>query len=495
MATGNNGLLDGVRRIGGKFRDLTIDGGLPGAPLGFRIRGATKSGPPVTGTWKAGDQVPDRSGTVWTCVTGGTGHAAAWAGSLTGLAPSGDATGAKDLAAITGLLNLAGRASLQAGQFYINGALAPVSGTTLNGAGPDATIVSQVSTTANGITISATTVANIKITDLRLNGPGSGSGIGLTAVANGGANPVTGLVLDNLIVYEFGSHGVYTQNTVQSRISGIQAVNNLGRGIWGNEGTSTTWINCYANTNPDERGYYFQSMLYSAAIGCASDGNAIGYEADGCDSFTFVSCGAEGTAAGSSGLDGTSIKINGCTNTKVISGRALNNAAVGLYFTGNSQECSVDGFTETATGSPTASIKVDSGCTVTAQSYVCDTAQSFALRVHVPAVTRVRRRGRVRLRQRHERRCDREHPVSEHRHRGAGQHDPGRDAVRQHPRRDFRNVFPCHRAYVHPGHDHRRQRQLHRTAPDRRHPHPQGLVGEIHLHQRGRHVDGGDLLT
>jgi hypothetical protein len=72
MGNINTGVLDGVRRIGAKVRDLTIDGGVPGAPLGYRLRGATQSGPPAAGTWKAGDQVPDRNGSIWICTAGGT---------------------------------------------------------------------------------------------------------------------------------------------------------------------------------------------------------------------------------------------------------------------------------------------------------------------------------------------------------------------------------------------------------------------------------------
>jgi hypothetical protein len=79
MALANNGILDGLRRIGAKVRDLVIDGGLPGAPLGYRLRGATQAGAPQTGTWKAGDQVPDRNAAVWICTAGGTGPGASWA--------------------------------------------------------------------------------------------------------------------------------------------------------------------------------------------------------------------------------------------------------------------------------------------------------------------------------------------------------------------------------------------------------------------------------
>ena len=151
MATGNSGALDGIRRIAGKFRDLAVDGGLPGAPLGFRMRGATTSGPPQTGTWKAGDQVPDRNGTVWTCVTAGTGNAAAWQGSLTGLAPSGDATGAKDYANIQGLLNPAGKVFLQPGVFYVSNMLQVKSNSSLAGAGKGVTTIKMASGSWSGV--------------------------------------------------------------------------------------------------------------------------------------------------------------------------------------------------------------------------------------------------------------------------------------------------------------------------------------------------------
>jgi hypothetical protein len=72
MANTNNGVLDGVRRIGAKIRELTIDGGLPGAPLGFRLRGATTAGHPATGMWKTGDETRDRNGIIWICTAGGS---------------------------------------------------------------------------------------------------------------------------------------------------------------------------------------------------------------------------------------------------------------------------------------------------------------------------------------------------------------------------------------------------------------------------------------
>lgn len=72
MTTINAGVLDGVRRIGAGVRDLSVQGGIGGAPLGMRIKGATLSGAPVTGTWKPGDLVTDRTGKIWQCTAGGT---------------------------------------------------------------------------------------------------------------------------------------------------------------------------------------------------------------------------------------------------------------------------------------------------------------------------------------------------------------------------------------------------------------------------------------
>lgn len=72
MTTINTGVLDGVRRIGAGVRDLSVQGGIGGAPLGMRIKGATLSGAPVTGTWRPGDLVTDRTGKIWQCTAGGT---------------------------------------------------------------------------------------------------------------------------------------------------------------------------------------------------------------------------------------------------------------------------------------------------------------------------------------------------------------------------------------------------------------------------------------
>ena len=78
MSNINNGVLDGVRRIAAKVRSLAVDGTAPGAPLGMRLMGASTSGAPKTGTWKAGDRADDRYGNAYICTAGGTGPGATW---------------------------------------------------------------------------------------------------------------------------------------------------------------------------------------------------------------------------------------------------------------------------------------------------------------------------------------------------------------------------------------------------------------------------------
>jgi peptidoglycan/xylan/chitin deacetylase (PgdA/CDA1 family) len=85
MPNVNNGVLDGVRRIGAKVRDLVVDG-VPGATAGFRLRGATQSGPPTAGTWKPGDEIRDRTGQIF--VYTGTGSMNGWTAATAGLYPA-----------------------------------------------------------------------------------------------------------------------------------------------------------------------------------------------------------------------------------------------------------------------------------------------------------------------------------------------------------------------------------------------------------------------
>ena len=69
----NNGVLDGVRRIGADVRSLSITGTASRGAAWHAADGGDVSGAPQTGTWKAGSGA-DRCGNAWVCTTGGTGR-------------------------------------------------------------------------------------------------------------------------------------------------------------------------------------------------------------------------------------------------------------------------------------------------------------------------------------------------------------------------------------------------------------------------------------
>lgn len=395
MTNINDGVLNGVRRTGARVRDVIVDGGVPGAPLGLRVRGATKSGHPTSGSWRAGDEVRDRLGNVWICVISGT--PGSWVSSglyFNVLSYGADTTGVTDSttaiqSAITAATNAgSGTVFFPSGTYKISSALTiGVSSISLVGNGPSSTILSQTSTTANGITISSASGLNdISITGIGITGPGSGSGIGITAIANAGALRVERLTLANVIVTSMGSDGAQLTNCIMSRVDQCKFISNGAKGLHLEQGTTWRISNCWFTGNPNDRGFYANQTISSSLLDCGSDSNAIGYELLSCTAIQMIGCDVSGTAAGGSGLDGTSIKVNACFGVFISGSFIANNAAIGLYVTAASGSVIAYGIIETATGSPTASIKTDSGTDlliggadlVTATSYAANTISLLA---------------------------------------------------------------------------------------------------------------------
>jgi hypothetical protein len=238
----NSGVLDGIRRLGAKVRELTIDGNLPGAPLGYRLRGATAYGPPQTGTWKAGDVVPDRTGNIWTCLIGGAGLAAGWAPagpwfSVKGYGATGNGI-ANDSPAIAAAIAAAlavgggvvyfppGTYFLGTGPVFNTTSAASVNNIWLRGAGRGATtlLANGAKTGGNAdlvrvtIATASTYANNVTISDMTLNcapqGP-SGNGMTLEGISN--------LTLYNLHIIQPWGYGI----TWGSDGGGAPYVNNL----------------------------------------------------------------------------------------------------------------------------------------------------------------------------------------------------------------------------------------------------------------------------
>ena len=314
---------------------------------------------------------------------------------------AGGATGngvTDDTAAIQAAINAAAAATstdgtgnavyFPAGTYLISSVLTFSQDVILRGAGQNTSIIAQSSTSANGITISGATVQNVQIIDLQVAGPNSGTGVGINVTSDSGLNPATSLVLRNVIVVAFGSHGLQLEGPVVSTFDNVTSEDNGGRGwyIYGvngnNPATSCTFISCYANNNALDSFYVFDCN-YMSFNGCAVDGGGTGWVLGGCNNVVLTGCSAEDVAAAHS-LDGTSFKIttDGTSGSQgvVLNGcYAIGGNAVQFWVTGSSKDITLVAPIENSPGgSATASIKTDSGTTSVIINPVVTTAVSYA---------------------------------------------------------------------------------------------------------------------
>jgi hypothetical protein len=292
--------------------------------------------------------------------------------STVGLRPSGDVTGAKDLANINAAiaaLSAGGVLLLSPGTFYVNAAIVLPSGVSVQGSGMNATIINQVSTTAHGL-YSADNYRYGEIRDLQIVGPASGTGDGIH-FDKSTAGPAD-LLLANLFIRTMGGHGVYLNTAIVSTLIGVRSQSNGGDGFHTVGGTSMSFLGCYANGNTG-KGYYLSGTpSYCSLTGCACDSNAIAYQVDSGHAISFQGCGCEANT-------GNNFVISGGTNNTLQSCTVSNNAAIAFWVTSSALHASLIGCLENSvSGSPTASIQVDAGCTATLIDSGTATAKSLA---------------------------------------------------------------------------------------------------------------------
>lgn len=295
----------------------------------------------------------------------------------TGLAPSGDSSGALDTAAIQALLTATGKVSLQAGTFYINATLTVTSNTILQGAGEASTIIQQ--TNANLDCLKGTDLFSVVIRDIRLLGPGvshgtgTGNGINFTVTSNP-ANVY--LTMENLRVENFGVDGIAIATPIISTFSKVISIKNGRHGLHfygsgGSDGTSCSLNACFMGGNYGAA-YYFHQMAYSSLNGCAADANGTAYQYETCIGITENGCGSEEPydfSAQQAGYVGYSRWIN---NSKVVinSPYSVGNIGIAFNILNNSHVVISDmyegspGNTDSVTNNPTSSLTLDSSATV-----------------------------------------------------------------------------------------------------------------------------------
>lgn len=283
-------------------------------------------------------------------------------------------------AALNSVATGGGTLVFPAGTYLLSSALTVKPAVVLRGMGDNVTVLKQTSTTAH--CLAGTDVYAFGIHDMRLQGPGTGSGTGL--YLDRSAFPATVSVrLRDMTITGFGANGIDISNPITSTFSQVWSKSNGGYGFYlhgvvgGAAGTSCALTGCFADLNTGS-GFRIEAMTYCAFLGCASDRNAIGYDISGVGTqgISFTGCGSE-TQTLSGG--GYSWKLDGVIGVTLSGCWVYDNPSIGIWVTGGARSINLTGCTEnTPQVGATQFVKVDTGCKVTVTDIANTTANSYA---------------------------------------------------------------------------------------------------------------------
>lgn len=263
-----------------------------------------------------------------------------------------------------------------AGTYLISAALTLVTGVSMQGLSSEVSIINQSSTTADAV--DATDAASISISELLIEGPSSGTGVGINLGWSSAGN-VPFLSFTNLKVHNFGSDGIAIETPIVSNFNNVVSQGNGGYGFnFYHAGTSCTFNNCWARDNAFA-GYHFYESVYMNLSGCASDGNGVGYLVENAQSIGFYACGCESTVASGGDWDGTAFKISNSSVCGIYDCWVTANNAIGVWITDGSIACEVFGAADNSPGgSATAFVQTDVSTNSTLSDIHNTTANSYS---------------------------------------------------------------------------------------------------------------------
>lgn len=263
--------------------------------------------------------------------------------------------------------------------FKISAALNVPNGVSLQGIGPGVSVINQTSTTANAITYNPTTLNYISISDLLIEGPGTGTGIGVLVEANSGSNPVTSCSFNDLVISSFGSHGFQLSGGSGCSFETVNVSSVGGHCFFMSGGNGNTMTNCTTNGGANaEQGFQLTATSYCTLSGCKAYTCGGGYAVMSGFANQINGCGAD-TIVAANGQDGTGFKISGGTANALYNCYSNVNRAKAFWVTGTSTNAVVLGCQENAPGAgASASVQVDSGSTAAVGSNTVSTATSLA---------------------------------------------------------------------------------------------------------------------
>lgn len=287
--------------------------------------------------------------------------------------------GTDDTAAIQDTIDAAHNAGggvvfLPAGTYKVSAPLTVYAGTTIVGAGREASCIRQYAT--SGATIYGRDVASVKLTDFFIEGPGSGTGIGIDfGWTTFGNTPFLNFL--NLLVKNFGADGIRLQTPIVSSFVNVTSQNNNEHGFNLTEGgTSCVFQGCWAREN-GSAGYRWYQSVYQNLSGCAADNNGIGYLVIDSQSIGFFGCGCEGSINNNATYNGTNWKFDNSSVCSLYACWITNNRNLGVHVTNSANAIELD----VADNSPNASavyfIQTDSGTNTTITSLHNSTANNL----------------------------------------------------------------------------------------------------------------------
>lgn len=218
---------------------------------------------------------------------------------------------------------------------------------------------------------------SVTISDLRLDGPGSGTGNGIRLQNTGGlSNPSVNIVFCNVKIYWFtGGTGIEADNLIVSVFDNV-TTEACNTGFYLNVGTSITMSACYANSCLST-GFNLKSMYYSTLNSPAADGCGTAYLIDTCGSITLNSPGCEWqNPTVASPADG--FKITGCHGVVLNNAYTFQNPHYSFWVTGSSVGVVFISPFENDPISATNSYKIDTGSYATFIGLDVTTAHSDA---------------------------------------------------------------------------------------------------------------------
>lgn len=269
-----------------------------------------------------------------------------------------------------------GTVFLPSGVFNSSASIEIFTGISIIATGSEATIINITDASKDGII--GNDVASITLQGFLIQGPGSGTGVGINLGWTSAGN-LPYLDFKDLKVRNFGSDGIALETPIVSTFEQVLSQSNGGYGFnFYHAGTSCTFISCWGRDNA-LAGYHFYESVYMNLSGCAADGNTLGYFVENAQGIGFFACGTESNLVGTGDFDGSGFKISNSSVIGLHDVWITNNNAIGIYITNGSIAVEIFGAADNSPGlGATNFVKTDVSTNTTLSDVHNTTANSYS---------------------------------------------------------------------------------------------------------------------